>query len=408
MIWLYTLGTIIYSVLLHLAALIGHAKATKILRGRLSTKRIPSEQIPKDNIWVHVASLGEYQQIKPILRTIKEAQPTQKIVLSFYSPSGYENTSEDGLYDLKFYLPLDTPWAMASVINKIEPKALLLSKYDIWPNLMRLISKKGVRSYLFSAVFYPRQIYFRWYGGFFRKALRALDFIYVQNSESLKQLEEIYPSERIDISGDLRISAIQEDSKIPERYREIEMALNGKKALIAGSCYLHEADMILDYINHTDAPLLLVPHDVDDKSIKKWESRLENLVYSKYSQGVNPEHRIILIDTIGMLHSLYQYAQVCYIGGGFGKGIHNIVEPAIYGVPVIFGPKSKGFPEAEEFVSHGVAIQIQKQKEFMEAYRILESIDKESASSYFNRFFDDQRTRTTDVTQAVKRDLMAP
>ncbi len=388
---LYILGSYLYGFVLHIASLVlRHPKAKKIVEGRKATSNLEATEFPPDPIWVHVSSLGEYEQVKPILKYIK-AHSKHAIVLSFYSSSGYDRVNDSSLFNTKIYLPLDVPKKMSALIDKMSPHALILSKYDIWPIMLSELEKRSVPKYLFSAHFRDSQIYFKSYGSFFLKALKSIQYIFVQNKKSAETLIDFYPSDQVAIGGDMRVSSIVSDSTHVQPIREIEKFLQGHPCFIGASIYAEEVKMILNSWPNQVEKIILAPHEITQKNIAKIEGLLRDASYTKYSDGIDYDKKILLLDTVGLLKNSYQYSKLVYVGGGFGKGIHNIIEPAVHHNRVIHGPKSQTFPEAQELNELGTAILITDRRDFRSATSTLLMLSDDEVKQANRSFFRSQQ-----------------
>ncbi len=388
---LYIAALYVYSIALQIVAALGHTKAKKIVCGRRETARLAAKDFPPDPVWVHVSSLGEYQQIRPIMEYIRQ-RSDKPIVLSFYSSSGYERVQDTHLYDLKIYLPLDIPRSMHRLVQSLAPHMLILSKYDIWPIMLEELDKLDKPAYLFSGHFRRSQIYFRAWGGFFRQALQRLTHIFIQEADSAEILAEHYPAECISIGGDMRVASIQQDSAHTVKYPDIDAYLGQRRTYIAGSIYPHEIDMVIkSWYKKTDR-LILAPHEIDSATIKRIIDDLPDDSYSLYSEGIDKSKEILILDSVGMLRNVYKYATLVYVGGGFRKGIHNIVEPAVHHCRIIYGPKSETFPEAQRLSKLGCAMQITDKKDLAYATEKMIMLPEEEIIAGSKTFFREQQT----------------
>ncbi len=405
---LYHIAILIYSLGIHVAAICGHPKARLLISGRRATKKMDAKDFPSDPIWVHVASLGEYDQIRPLLQHIRKKSAV-KIVLSFYSPSGFIHVKDKDLYDLKLYLPADLTSNMRKLVTKMNPSALLLTKYEIWPNMIESLYQEERPIYLFSALFDRSQIYYKWYGASMKKTVQKLHFIFTQNVSSQRLLEQFYPGERTDISGDLRIQSVADQSKKATEQPKIQSFIAGHKCYIGASIYHYEIESLIDAWVDQDVKIILAPHIINEKYIQRIINKMGDNSYTRYtSHEWNPNSKILILDTIGVLKHVYQYTELAYIGGGFGKGIHNILEPAVYGNRIVFGPKSTKFPEAQELSTLGTAIRIQKISEIKSASEKLAQKDKAEIVKKNKLFFEAQNERTEKVyTYLSNLDFMA-
>ncbi|WP_313788414.1 glycosyltransferase N-terminal domain-containing protein [uncultured Allomuricauda sp.] len=304
-------------------------------------------------VWMHVASLGEYEQGLPILERIKSKYPSHKIALTFFSPSGYEVKKNAGVADVVVYLPMDTLSNAKRFLDNIDPEIAIFIKYEIWPNYLHELKKRGIPTLLVSAIFSKRQIFFKAYGGFMRKSLKSFSHFFVQN-ESSKQLLTSLNFENVTVSGDTRFDRV---SEILKQDNALEFMKDFKKSdfcLVAGSTWPEDEEILVDFINSSEKTVkhVIAPHTIKPAHIEKIQTSItkKSVCYSKIAQENVADHEVIIIDTIGLLTRIYSYADVAYVGGAFATGLHNTLEPAVYGIPVIIGPNYKGFREAEDLV----------------------------------------------------------
>ncbi|WP_240485982.1 3-deoxy-D-manno-octulosonic acid transferase [Anditalea andensis] len=324
----------------------------------------------KDIVWFHVASLGEYEQAKPVIAKLKEKMPGHSVLLTFFSPSGYENVIKKPQANVDFisYLPLDTPVNAKKFIDLVNPNAVFFVKYDLWANLILEAKRQNIPLFLFSASFRPDQVYFKYYGGVFRKILKSFDHIFTQNQTSKDLLTTIgYPLSSL--TGDTRFDNVHALSQSPKIFPEIKEWINDEKVMVVGSAWQEDMDLLLTLIN-SDAPYkyIIAPHDINIETIRLWQEAIKSNS-SLYSTLISKEEsKVLFIDNIGMLSSLFQYADLAYIGGAFGRGLHNILEPLAFRVPVIFGElkiKNK-FPEAGISLQYGCGFQVKDSDELIE------------------------------------------
>lgn len=327
-----------------------------------------SLQAGEKRIWFHCPSLGEYEQGRPVLEAIRKEYPSHKIVLTFFSPSGYEIKKKDPLADYVFYMPLDGPGNSLHFINLVTPEMAFFVKYDFWHYYIRILKEKQIPSYFISCIFRPSQVYFKWYGIFFDRILRRVTHFFVQNQESLELLYlQGIPS--VTVTGDTRFDRVYENSLTPREFPLIRKFKATNQLLVAGSIWPSDEEIIIACILETrpDLKWILVPHEIHEETLDKLESKLNNTAirYSKVNADTNlAPFRVLIIDNMGMLSGLYALSEISYIGGGFGAGIHNILESAVYGTPVLFGPNYKRFQEARDLVSSGGAFRVENSKGF--------------------------------------------
>lgn len=371
MYWLYNFSIFIYGLLIKLVALF-NAKAKLFVDGRKGIfEQITSKIDKKDNpIWFHFASLGEFEQGRPVLEKIKSLKPEEKIVVTFFSPSGYEIRKNYALADGIFYLPLDTPSNAKKFIALVKPKMAIFTKYEFWPNYFKTLSKNNIPLYIISGIFRPNQIFFKWYGGFYRDVLKCVAHFFVQNEESAALLKSIGLN-NVDISGDTRFDRVYENAQQPKALPIIERFCVDAPVLIAGSTWSEDEKLLVDLaVKYPDWKIIIAPHEIHEAHISAITALFPNSV--KFSDletsNANRQTQTLIINNIGMLSSLYQYGKIAYIGGGFGVGIHNTLEAAAFGLPVIFGPNYDKFQEAKDLINIGAAKSISNAEELITAF----------------------------------------
>ncbi len=316
------------------------------------------------NVWFHVSSLGEFEQGRPIMEQLKKEKKIN-LIISFYSPSGYEQMKDWELADLVTYLPLDTQKNSVDFIEIIKPDVSLFVKYDIWYHYLSQLKAKKIPRLLISARFYPSQTFFKSWASWYRKLLFLFDHILVQDELSLNLLHSI-DYKAAEISGDIRYDRVDELSKNKDRFSDIEKFINGKQVFVAGSSWPSGEKVMLRYFleKKHDIRIIMAPHDVSKEHIASLIQKCKGkaIRYSEIDK-VNGEH-IILVDSIGILSRIYKYAQIAYVGGAFKEGLHNILEPAAYGIPVITGPNHEGFPEGPSMEENGGLFRVKNEIEF--------------------------------------------
>jgi 3-deoxy-D-manno-octulosonic-acid transferase len=313
-------------------------------------------------IWVHCASLGEFEQGRPIIEKIKKDYPSYKILLTFFSPSGYEVRKNYSGVDGVFYLPLDGKSNANKFIDIVKPTLVIWVKYEYWYYYLTALKQKNIRVVLVSAIFRESQPFFKWYGGLWKKIVQSFEKIFVQNEQSISLLKSIGIDENALLAGDTRfdrvISIAENKAALPDKL--IKFCAN-KKVIVAGSTWEEDEEELVHYARmHEQIKFIIAPHEIDKERISGIKKMFKNAIYfSEFVQG-NAEAQVIIIDNIGMLSSLYELANVTYIGGGFNdSGIHNILEAAVYGKPVVFGPEYEKFSEAVDLVDKEGAFSIE-------------------------------------------------
>lgn len=351
-----------------MAALV-NPKLSLFVKGRrhsLSTLQSAISETDK-TIWVHAASLGEYEQGLPIMEKLKDEYPTYKILLTFFSPSGYEVKKNTNAANVVCYLPIDTKNNATTFLDVVKPELVLFIKYEIWPNYLAEIKTRSIPTLLVSALFKKSQIYFKGYGGFMRNALSAFTHFYVQNDNSEKLLNSL-GFKNVTVAGDTRFDRVHE---ILQRDNRLEFMENFKQdsfCFVAGSTWPEDENIIVPYINEatSDEKFVLAPHNIKSEHIKDLNNSITKttILFSELSTKTSKDAKVLIIDTIGLLTKVYSYADVAYVGGGFATGLHNTLEPAVFGIPVIIGSKYQGFLEAEKLVKLGGITSVNNEIDF--------------------------------------------
>jgi len=372
--FLYNLLIFVYVQLIKIFA-INNAKAKKWCKGRENwqTKLIAGLSKTKSKtIWIHCASLGEFEQGRPIIEAIKQQYPETFILLTFFSPSGYEIRKNYPLADFVCYLPADTPKQAKEFINIVQPSLVIFVKYEFWLNMLEVLKQKNIPVLLTSAIFRGNQIFFKWYGGLWKNALYGFKHIFVQTEESAALLEKIH-IKNLSIGGDTRFDRVVEIAQQCKPIPQIERFNNNSLVLVAGSTWPADELLLEKFsINFPNWKIIVAPHEIDESHLTNLEKilpktcRFSSLL--NLSENELKHTQILIIDNIGMLSQLYNYAHICYIGGGFGAGIHNILEAAVYGKPVLFGPKFEKFEEAKALIKAGGAFSIQDEASLMNKF----------------------------------------
>jgi 3-deoxy-D-manno-octulosonic-acid transferase len=351
---LYNAGIFLYSAIAWIIAPF-NKKARAWVDGRknwydsLKNKVIPGDKY----IWIHCASLGEFEQGRPVIESIKKDKPGYRILLTFFSPSGYEIRKDYPLADVICYLPYDTQRNAEKFISLLKPSIAILVKYEFWDNFISRLNKGDIPLYLISGIFRKEQLFFKWYGGFFRKILRKFTRIFVQDQESLNLLKTIGIN-NASVAGDTRFDRVAEIAAQVKDIPQIAQFRGNEKLFLAGSSWKPDEEIIARYINSHPGIMkwVFAPHEIDSENI----GRLEKLItvkcvrFTEFNDN-SADARVLIIDNIGILSSAYHYASIAEVGGGFGRGIHNILEPACWGIPVLFGPNYGKFREAVDLIT---------------------------------------------------------
>jgi len=355
--FIYSLGIRFYGFAVLIASLFNE-KAKKWIEGRKNiiekvTKALQGNKAPI--IWFHCASLGEFEQGRPIIEAFKQKFPDYKILLTFFSPSGYEVRKNYAGADFVFYLPLDTHSNAKQFVDIINPKIAVFVKYEFWYNYINCLNEKNVPLYLVSAKFRTDQYFFKWYGAWFRKQLNSYKKIFLQDSASEVLLDSIGVKNK-ELAGDTRFDRVIDIAKQAQLNEIIEAFKGNEKLWICGSTWEEDEKYISAVYNKILASglkvkLLVVPHEIGEKHIKQVTELFGAKKYSESNLAQAANEKVLVVDKMGMLSSLYRYADVAYIGGGFGKNIHNLPEAAVFGVPVVFGPNHRKFTEAIDLIT---------------------------------------------------------
>ena len=319
----------------------------------------------KPVVWFHCASLGEFEQGRPIIEGYRLKQPEHKIVVTFFSPSGYEAKKGDPIAEWIFYLPLDTCQNVRRFLDAVQPAKAIFIKYEFWYNYLTALKRRQIPTYVVSATFRQSQPFFKWYGAIFRRMLSAFTLTFVQNQSSKELLNKISFTQAV-VTGDTRFDRVWVQAQRPCSLPIVEAFLNTspQDVIVAGSTWPKDEELLFKLLyEHKQLKIILVPHEIDQRRITAVMEQFALFSPVQYTQlsgpeMVNHDSRVMVVDTIGMLSSLYRFGSIAYIGGGFDDGIHNILEAAVYGIPVIFGPNYQKFNEACDLLKTGGAFSV--------------------------------------------------
>lgn len=376
MLFLYNIITLLAAQLLKIVALFS-PKMKLFVDGRKSVFQTLADKIQSSDktIWFHAASLGEYEQGLPVIEAIKQQFPTHKIVVTFFSPSGYEVRKNNAIADVTVYLPLDTISNAKQFIKLVHPEMVFFIKYEYWPNYLNELKKQQIKTYLISGILRENQAFFKWYGVFYRNALKTFDYFFVQN-ESSKTLLQSIGFNNVKVSGDTRfdrvVSILERDNSLDF----IEQFKNNKTTIVIGSSWPKDESLLVNYINQSsnEVKFIIAPHNIKSEQIHELKNAVakKTILFSEKNNVDLSNSNVFIIDIIGILTKIYSYADIAYVGGGFGNpGVHNILEPATFGVPVVIGPNFSHFAEATALVNMEGCISIQNQIQLNEAFDIL-------------------------------------
>ena len=383
--------------------------------GRKSVFSTLTEKIkPSDKtIWFHAASLGEFEQGLPVIEKVKEKFPNHKIVVTFFSPSGFEVRKNNKIADVTIYLPLDTSKNAEKFLKLVHPAMVFFIKYEYWPNYLHELQKQNIQTYLISGIFRENQLFFKWYGGFYRNALKTFDYFFVQNESSKKLLQSI-GFQNVKISGDTRFDRVAKILNQDNSIENIEKFKNNSLTIVIGSSWPKDENNLIDFINSNPfkVKFIIAPHNIKEEQIINLKNQITKKVVL-FSEMANSElslqdYDVIILNTIGILTKIYSYADIAYIGGGFGtSGLHNILEPATFGIPVLIGPNFEKFSEAVALVSLGGCISVKSKNELEEYLAFLiqnedERLEKGHIASTFVKMNEGATTIILNYLNAVE------
>lgn len=360
---MYTLGIYFYIFFVKLAALFGHKKAKQMLAGHKEVFKVLEEKVKPgtDYVWFHASSLGEFEQGRPMIEKLRSEHPEYRVVLTFFSPSGYNPAKNYQQADIVCYLPFDTKRNVRRFLDILQPRMAFFIKYEFWMNFLLSLNKRSIPVYSVSSIFRKEQAFFKSWGGRYRLSLHCFNKLFVQNEQSRNLLKGININ-NVEVVGDTRFDRV---AKILEQARQLPLVdafVEGcDKVFIAGSSWGADESIYMQYFNaHKEWKLIIASHEVNDERVKAIEKQYEGLCvrYTRATMDEVREARCLIIDCYGLLSSIYRYATVAYVGGGFGVGIHNVLEAAVYGVPVLFGPNNKKFQEAQALIECGGGVEI--------------------------------------------------
>lgn len=368
---LYNIGIAALKVAAKCAAM-HSAKIKKMVNGQAQTFDVLSRGITSADrgnvVWIHAASLGEFEQGRPLIEMIKRNSPGQKILLTFFSPSGYEVRKDYKGADVVCYLPFDTPANARRFIDMVSPRMAIFVKYEFWGNYLQQLCRRQVPTYIISSIFRRNQAFFRPYGGMFRRMLDCFTRIYVQDEGSRQLLSSIGVND-VTVAGDTRFDRVSDILATCKPFPVVEQfAASSPFTLIMGSSWQPDEDIVIPYFNsHPGMKLIIAPHEFDDARLSDLKQRISRptLLYSEATEDNISSADCLIIDCFGILSSCYRYAQAAYVGGGFGVGIHNLNEAAVYGIPVVFGPNHSKFKEAHDLIECGGGFSINGKDDFV-------------------------------------------
>ena len=430
---IYTIGILLYSLGVRIAALFGNAKAMQWVKGRKSQGPLSSSKGPTQNepvlrqaqgpdsiewIWFHAASLGEFEQGRPVIEALKQEYPQYKILLSFFSPSGYEIRKDYPLADEVLYLPSDTPAHAAQWVQRHHFVAAFFIKYEFWFNYMRALKEAGIPLFYISLILKPESYFFRWYGTWFIRQLHNVTHFFVQD-DTTAQLLQSNGMANVTVCGDTRFDRVAAIARQVKPFPEVERFIGGRQCIIAGSTWPPDEKLLVEF--HQQMPddycLIIAPHDISAPHVAQIKALFpDSQLYTELESGNSSrslslskgrQMNVLIVNTIGILSQLYQYARFVYIGGGFGVNIHNIQEPVTFGCPVVFGPKYKSFKEAVDLVGLEGAFPVGDATELVSVFsRLMTDEDfYAKASSTCRNYLNAQVGATESILKGFKKAL---
>lgn len=372
-IYLYLFGVAVCSLF--------NKKVRMMWRGERAALGLLREKVEDgaQYVWFHAASLGEFEQGRPLMEQLRRDHPEYKILLTFFSPSGYEVRKNYEGADIICYLPLDTVRNARRFLRAIRPVMAFFIKYEFWYNYLHILSHRNVPVYSVSSIFRPGQIFFRWYGRQYGRVLKCFTHFFVQNETSRQLLHDELGIDNVTVSGDTRFDRVLQICNAAKQLPLVEAFKKDYKVFVAGSSWPPDEDIFIRYFNeHRDWRLVIAPHVIDEDHLQQIVSKLDRKVvrYTQATEQEVAEAECLIIDCFGLLSSIYRYGEVAYVGGGFGVGIHNVLEAAVWSVPVIFGPNNERFQEAQALLADGGGFQIDDYASFCQ---LMDSFDQDAA-----------------------------
>lgn len=370
----YNAGIRGYQLAVRLAAPFNE-KAALWVKGRKNIRKQIAQIQRKGErlVWFHAASLGEFEQGRPVMEALKAAEPSTRILLTFFSPSGYEIRKNYAGADYILYLPSDTPGNARFFVEQLKPDAAVFIKYEFWYNYLHELHKNHIPVYLISAIFRPGQPFFKSWGTLHRRMLGFFNRLFVQDEESVQLLDSI-GIRNAQRTGDTRFDRVKQIAGAAKEIEKVKLFCNGLPAVVCGSTWPPDEDILLDYINNDNSAYkwIITPHEIGESHIKAILEKCKKKVVRYTDENASlADYEVLIVDYIGLLSSIYRYGQISYIGGGFGVGIHNTLEAAVYGIPVIFGPKYQKFKEAVSLIREGGAFSISNGEQLREVLNSL-------------------------------------
>ena len=403
-ILIYTICLKIYGIFLSIASLF-HSKAKQWVEGRsniFNQLKITFSKEKSPIIWIHCASLGEFEQGRPLIEKLKANKPHFKILLTFFSPSGYEIRKNYPLADFVFYLPLDSPSHAKKFIELVQPKLVFFVKYEFWYFYLKTLQEQNIPLFLIAGLFRKNQFFFKWYGKWFLPVIKGFHQIFLQDEASFKIAKKFGLNNCLTV-GDPRIDRVSTIIKTKNEFPTIKSFKSDKKLMILGSTHLKDEIIFFDFIKLIKEnqltqhwKFLIAPHEIHQKNINRLKNNtlLSTTIFSNNENNENAD--LLILDTMGQLSATYHHADLVYIGGGFDRGIHNILEPAVYGLPIIFGPNYHSFKEAKDLTQKGGSFSIKNANGLEKIFNQFQNKDKREATGGINFNYINQNIGATE------------
>ncbi len=407
-----------YALGARLAGRLGHVKARLMTRGQRETmRRLRAVRHDGERwVWIHAASLGEFEQGRPLIERLKRERPELRVCLTFFSPSGYEVRADYKHADAVLYLPFDTPRAARRFVETLRPEWAVFVKYEFWRNYLRELRRLDIPTYLISALFRPEQAFFKPWGKFYLNWLRLFTRIFVQTEESRRLLEE-HGIRDVTVAGDTRFDRVTDIMRGCKPIPQLERFCGSRESrpesefvLMAGSSWPADEDVYAPWVDeHPDVKVVIAPHEFDARRLEKLKARFKGKVVLLSETEKEPaaadDAQVLVLDCFGLLASAYGYADVAYVGGGFGVSIHNLNEAAVYGIPVMFGPENRKFVEAQDLKALGGGLEVSSAESFSrQASRLLhDRVERLKRGRWAGEYIADQLGATDKVWQALPR-----
>ncbi len=423
---LYRIGSTAYHGAIRLASLLGNAKAAAWVAGRkdLTAKQLragtpdflQSRKPDQALVWLHAASLGEFEQGRPVLELLREQWPTNFFLLTFYSPSGYEQAKNYAGVDAVAYLPADHPDTAEAWVAAIRPSVAIFVKYEFWVFHLKALQATGVPTFLIAGVFRSDQPFFRWYGSAWRQGLQAFSSLLVQKPADAELLQRLdLALGKIIVAGDPRVDRVLSVALQPFDDPILAHFTAEHSTLMAASVWPEDVSLLADLLPHLPQNwrLIVVPHQLEEAQIAAWAAQFRAARYSRFQLNKDLHSKVLILDTIGLLSRAYRYAHLAYVGGGFGEGIHNTLEPMAYWLPVVFGPKYHKFPEAVETLSSGGSFCVNNSQALIATFEELQnpltySLASKAIQDYTKRSRGAAATTAAAIIQATTASTVPP